>query len=76
MSEKVELAKGEAFELKPGRQYLLIFSKRDISRDTTHQLCEALKSQKIEGVIALIEGDPKDVKVIEDNRNATTKERS
>lgn len=69
---KVELVKGEAFELKPGKKYLLIFSQGSISKRTALDVAEALGAYEVEGVQVLVDGDPKDVKIIEDNRNATT----
>lgn len=72
---KVELVKGESFVLQPGKKYLLIFNRGDITEADRRHLSEALNHEGMNGVSVLINGDPKDVKVIEDNRDATTQKR-
>jgi hypothetical protein len=62
--DDVKLTEGVAFELKPGKEYLLIFPRGSLSRADAARL-------PFKGVTALIDGNPKDVKIIEDNRKAT-----
>ncbi len=67
MSTKVEIVKGTAFELQPGKKYLIIFDKRHVSAKTISNL----RMDGIDATVLLLDGNPKDVQIIEDNRKAT-----
>jgi hypothetical protein len=73
---KVELVKGESFVLQPGKKYLLIFNRGDITEADRRRLSEALNRQGADSVSVIINGNPKDVKLIEDNRDGTTQKRN
>lgn len=58
---KVEVAKGEIFEIKPDKRYLIIFNQDDITQDDAARINVGSHGS----LIALIRGNPKDVKIIE-----------
>lgn len=60
----VKLVEGTAFKLEEGKKYLIIFDKRMISRRDAAKLSG-------NGVCVLIDGNPQNVQIIEDNRKAT-----
>lgn len=67
MPEKttIELVKAETFELDPTKQYVLIFDRRTINAESVSEIGKMLHKQGINGVLVMLMGDPKTVRIIE-----------
>lgn len=68
MRKGIKLVKGTVFEIDPTKRYLVIFDRQHISPADVRDLGMQMHN---ESLLVLINGNPQDVKVIEDNRKAT-----
>lgn len=71
MSTEVKLVEGVAFKLEPDKKYLLIFDRHTVRINDVVKLGELIKKKGINSLALLLNGDPKTVQIIEDNRKAT-----
>lgn len=68
MRKGIKLVKGTVFEIDPTKRYMVIFDRQHITKQDVGLLDLAMHN---DSVMVLINGNPQDVKVIEDNRKAT-----
>lgn len=67
ITTEVKLAKAQMVKLEKNKQYLLIFPKESIYLDDAILLSKKIKKELgIKGLIVLVNGDPKKIKVVEE----------
>lgn len=52
-----ELKKGKAFELKPGRRYIIVLDPRFHDIETASQLAKGMDRIGCKALVAMLEGD-------------------